>query len=53
MIGNISRRPAIITMDKSSLENAEYPAKEHVGPTMLKPGPTLLMQAKVADKCVK
>lgn len=41
-IGNISRRPASISKQNTSLESPENFAKFSVGPTSEIPGPTLL-----------
>lgn len=48
IIGIISRRPNSITSDNKAVEKFENPEKLPIGPTTLKPGPTLLMQVSAA-----
>lgn len=48
MIGIISSLPKSMTSDRRTVEKFENPVKLPVGPTTLKPGPTLLIQASVA-----
>ena len=51
-IGNNSKRPANISKIKTILEGIEKNAKLPAGPTLLSPGPTLLIVAATAVKLV-
>ena len=51
-MGKISRRPMIILSARTIVEKSENALKFPMGPTMSRPGPTLLMAARDAVKVV-
>src|SRR5699024_191805 len=51
-MGNSSRRPASMSKLSSHLHQGEKSAKEPMGPTISRPGPTLLKQVATAVKVV-
>ena len=51
-MGKISSRPTSMSKDSSSLENAEKEEKLPMGPTISRPGPTLLIQVATAVNTV-
>ena len=51
-MGKISSRPTSMSKDSSSLDQGENSEKLPMGPTISRPGPTLLMQVATAVKVV-